>query len=93
FFKIILRQFFSAVLFMRRRDVFLLNNQHYDTYLLIEKGSDAWYYVITARETNKNNTNQKEEKSMISAGVAIAGIAAVTAAGFGMCALYLFIKG
>ena len=30
---------------------------------------------------------------MISAGVAIAGIAAVTVAGFGMSALYLFIKG
>jgi hypothetical protein len=67
--------------------------QRNGSYLLIEKGSDACYYVITARETNKNNTNQKEEKSMISAGVAIAGIAAVTVAGFGMSALYLFIKG
>ena len=71
----------------------MLLSQHIRLGLLIEKTAFAWYYVITARETNKNNTNQKEEKSMISAGVAIAGIAAVTVAGFGMCALYLFIKG
>ena len=78
---------------MRHIVAFLPLMQRNGSYLLIEKVADAWYYVITARETNKNNTNQKEEKSMISAGVAIAGIAAVTVAGFGMCALYLFIKG
>ena len=78
---------------MRQHAAHLLLTQQNVIILTIEKSADAWYYVITARETNKNNTNQKEEKSMISAGVAIAGIAAVTVAGFGMCALYLFIKG
>jgi hypothetical protein len=39
-----------------------LLNQHYALYLLIEKTAFAWYYVITARETNKNKQHKPKTK-------------------------------
>ena len=50
------------MLFMQHRVVFLLLNQHYALYLLIEKTAFAWYYVITARETNKNTKHKPKTK-------------------------------
>ena len=62
----ILRQFCGLVLFMRHRVAFLLLNQHYALYLLIEKTAFAWYYVITARETNKKQKGGKYNAYIIS---------------------------
>ena len=61
---------------MQHRVAVLLLNQHYALYLLIEKYAFAWYYVITARETNKK---QKEEKTM--GAIAVLGIWAVATVG------------
>lgn len=69
---------------MRHRVAFLLLNQHYALYLLIEKTAFAWYYVITARETNKNKQHkikkQKEEKTMITV-LGIVGVWGVVSVG------------
>ncbi len=54
----------------------LSHKQQNSPILLIEPGINAWYYVITARETNKK---QKEEKTMGAAFVVLGVWAAATA--------------
>ena len=76
-FKKHLQQFFTVLSLMQHLVAFLLLMQQNGSYLLIEKGSDAWYYVITARETNKK---QKEENTMLTS-LACFGIYATVTVG------------
>ena len=63
---------------MQHSVAFLPLMQRNGSYLLIEKGVFAWYYVITARETDPNNKTNKEERKMV---LALAGIWAVVSVG------------
>ena len=71
-----MRQFYIPMLFMQHLVALLLHKQQNSPILPIEQDADAWYYVITARETNKK---QKEEKTM--GVIAILRIWAVATAG------------
>ena len=70
------QQFYASMLLMQHFAAFLLHKQQNRPTLLIEEGANAWYYVITARETNKK---QKEEKTM--GVIAVLGIWAAATAG------------
>ena len=71
---------------MQHAAAFLPFKQRNSSYLLIEKGAFAWYYVITARET-KQITNQRRKKTMIILGIAALGIGVTSAVAGIVCAI------
>ena len=76
---------------MQHHAAHLLLTQQNVIILTIEKSADAWYYVITARETKTNNKTKKEEKAMIATIVAGA-VAGGLGLGLGYLSIYLFTK-
>ena len=56
---------FSSVLFKQHFVAILLLMRQIGAFLLIEKSAFAWYYVDTARETNKNKQEEIKMKNSI----------------------------
>ena len=76
---------------MQHLVAFLLLMQRNGSYLLIEKGAFAWYYVITEGEQTRTTKQTKEEKIMITTIVAGA-VAGAVGLGLGYLGIYLFTK-
>ena len=53
---------FTVLSLMQHLVAFLPFMQRNGSYLLIEKGADAWYYVITEGELTRTTKQTKEEK-------------------------------
>ena len=56
---------FSSVLFKQHFVTILLLMRQIGALLLIEKSALAWYYVDTARETNKNKQEERKMKNKV----------------------------
>ena len=75
-FVLVLRLIFHILLLMQHIVAFLLHKQQNRLTLIIEQVTNAWYYVITARETK----NKKEENTMLTS-LACFGIYATVTVG------------
>ena len=86
--EIILRLIFIDLSHKQHFVALLSHKQQNSAILFIEQDADAWYYVITARETKQTKPKQRRKKKMITV-LVVTGVGIVSAISLGGIALYL----